>query len=151
MYNDSIIICKNPMELSKQEIDQILDSCAPDFPYSIGSTLTNREYINEKLYKNAHWVLSYDHRNSLMGFIAYYINTSFQFLYIPYVWVNQNDRGRHCGTNMIQVLKRQIQETIREIRLEVRKDNVTAIDFYLRNGFIVSEDRLEKYLLVHIL
>lgn len=54
-------------------------------------------------------------------------------------------------THTIQVLKRQIQETIREIRLEVRKDNVTAIDFYLRNGFIVSEDKLEKYLLVHIL
>lgn len=149
MEESPIIICRSNEAFSKSEIAKILDACAQDFPHSIGSTLLNREDIVEKLYSNAHWILSYDAKNSLIGFIAYYVNPIHKFFYIPYAWVNQKSRRIHCGTNMMQELKRQMQSNIQEIRLEVRKDNSAAIDFYQRNGFVVSENRLDKFLLVY--
>ncbi len=134
--------------LSMSEIASILNECSVDFPFSIGSTNADISSIINKLYSNANWVLLYSENQLLLGFIAFYINREDGFAYIPYVWVAKEKRGHRCGFKMMEELKNNVPDYVKEIRLEVREDNSRAKFFYLKNGFEVWESRGEKLLLI---
>ena len=104
------------------------------------------EQYSTKLSENAHFILA-EQDNQPIGFIAYYLNEEGKFIYVPFTAVHPTGRHKHIGHTMFSYLKGLLGDSYQFIRLEVLKNNVNARRFYEREGFCISEDRGEKFLL----
>ena len=101
---------------------------------------------SQKLATNAYFILAKDGANNT-GFIAYYLNNEGQFCYIPLLAVNNSFRNCGIAKGMLRELYSNTPDSIKNIVLEVDKNNVTARSFYRSEEFYVVEDREKKLLL----
>lgn len=75
-----------------------------------------------------------------------YYNIDLEQIYIPYICVDRRLKGYGIGRSLIKVLKTKKDFSV--LRLEVSKDN-TAFDFYSKIGFIIEEEREDKFLMCY--
>lgn len=102
----------------------------------------------KKLSTNGHFILAIStDDNSIEGFITYYLNTEGHFAYVPFIGVKPSCQHGGVGRCMIEELISVLSIDYTSIMLEVRKSNTKAHDFYLRNGFVEKEDRINKWLM----
>ena len=83
----------------------------------------------------------------MVALLASYVNTEKSMAYVPYVCVGERYKGRHFGQRLLEELYRYCQHKgVASVRLEVRQNNVRAVDFYEKQGFEsegVENDKLQ--------
>ena len=89
--------------------------------------------------------------NEILGFMAYYLNSSYQQIYITLICVDIKYQSHGIGGMMLDYVTSNTCESDKlyeTIALEVNKKNGKAHRFYLKQGFEEQEDRGEKLLMV---
>lgn len=104
----------------------------------------------QKLAANANFVLAKEGEKTL-GFIAYYMNDDGQFCYIPLLVVSKGYRRVGAGREMLNCLICILPQSYGSIRLEVLKNNDSAIKFYRDAGFSTIDETNNKWMLEKIL
>lgn len=138
-----------PSDLSNREIAHLLLLGDKDFDPSLQCSLNINEY-SEKLSQHANSLLLYIN-DEIAGNVFYYVNHILHFIYITHINVYQKFRHGGYGHILIQQIKNMYSTHFNCIDLEVRKDNIYAYQFYLREGFVIKEHRSEKYLMTLLL
>ncbi len=101
----------------------------------------------EKLSKFAYFA-EYIEEDNILGVVAYYLNDELKQLYVTMIAVVPHYHGRGIGHLLIQeVIQIAISRSFCSIGLEVNKLNLKALSFYFKHGFVIIEDRPEKFLL----
>jgi len=104
----------------------------------------------DKLSAHAELVM-HERAGELLGYAFFYCNDPEKsFSYISLIGSSATARGTGVGHALLQyVLAITLSRGFSGCRLEVRKDNLHAIQFYERAGFVKIEDRGDK-LLMHL-
>lgn len=107
----------------------------------------NAGYL-EKLAKHAELITHQD-GPEVLGYIFFYCNApDKRQSYITLLGTSPRARGRGIGYSLVhQVLFISRQRGFNECLLEVRKSNISALEFYKRIGFKIFEDRIDKFLM----
>ena len=78
--------------------------------------------------------------DKIRGIIVYRV--IYDRIEIEYIIVDENYRKIKIGTKLIEEIQK---ENVKNITLEVRKSNETAINFYKKNGFRIETIRKNYY------
>lgn len=92
----------------------------------------NYELVKEML-PNA-TIFVYEDNKEIQGFIGLMGN------YIAGIFIDSNSQSRGIGKALLNYVK----ENNSQLMLQVYKNNVRAVDFYLRENFIVLKDQIDK-------
>lgn len=107
------------------------------------------EVYSHKLYTRASFIVC-QHEDDIIAFTAFYQNEEAKQLYITLICVDKSFQRQGLGYKMLDSLMSLKADGFETIGLEVLKDNISAYNFYKRNGFMEQEDRREKFLMVKI-
>lgn len=93
---------------------------------------SNYNYVKEIL-PNAE-IYVYTHKEKIIGFIGLNEN------YIEGIFVDTNNQCNGIGTSLLNKVK----ENRNTLILSVYKKNINAINFYKKNGFIITSENIDK-------
>lgn len=141
-----MFISLEPYRLSFDEVLSLLHECDNSFEPPLSSHIDIEAYA-KRLSNNAFFVLVKNDRGMIVAFTAYYLNQEGAFAFIPEIWVADSCQRMGLGHKMIHQLIQMTPGFVRCIRLEVRKNNEKACRFYIKEGFMMAEDRDAKMLL----
>lgn len=136
-------------KLTIDDVKELLMDFDSMFSPALSSFINIVSFAN-KLSKNAFFIIGRV-EEEIVGYIAYYENCETKMDYIPSICVRDSFRSCGIASKMMDYLISQTPESIESMALEVRKNNYSAIRFYEHNGFSISEDRGEKFLMVKLL
>ncbi len=134
-----------PLQLSQEDVVHLLKSGNDDFFPTLESVLDYANY-SKKLSDSAFFILA-KCGDSFIGCVAFYYNEEGRFIYISHFWVSRMFQKQHIGTTMLDILFCCVSGRYDSIMLEVNKGS-SAISFYERTGFVIKEDRGNKFLLI---
>ena len=102
----------------------------------------------QKLERHAELLTHHD-SSGILGFVFFYCNApDKKASYITLIGTSIQARGKGVGYGLMQhVLSLSRHRGFSWCKLEVRKNNERAYAFYQQTGFVVEEDRGEKYLM----
>lgn len=100
------------------------------FNYNIDSKSFNNPFLKALVYEE----------KSIIGVIIY--DKLYDRIEIEYIAVDESHKNQGIGSNL---LKKTEEENIKNITLEVRKSNETAINFYKKNGYKIVSTRKNYY------
>ena len=136
-FFDSYII--NNESLSTETVSALIRTTTDIFP----------EYLDEKKLLNYSSKLTKFGRfitirkqgdNKIVSVIAYYSNTP-PLCYISFVCVIPEFKRKGLSQIMLSFLENYARQVgLNVMQLEVRKNNESAINAYLKSGFVISED-----------
>lgn len=132
-------------QLSFADVQKLLGEFDTMFSPSLSSHIDLKSFA-EKLAKFAFFVLC-KNEEGIVGYIAFYENRDTRISYIPSVCVKDSYRSKGIASQMMDYLIAQSHPDINTIALEVRKNNNSAISFYQKQGFVMTEDRGERLLM----
>ena len=120
---------------SKEEIIRLLNDYDFVFEPSISSRIKNFENYADKLINNAIVYVAKSDKN--IGFIIFYANDKCsKTAYITFLGVIQSARNSNVSKELLDLCFNISKENGMDfIKLEVRKNNSRAINFYKNNGF----------------
>jgi ribosomal protein S18 acetylase RimI-like enzyme len=138
------------LSLSKEQLPVVdVQRLLDDFDIMFSPTLSSHIDLlafAEKLAPNALFILCRS-SEEIVGYIAFYENRDTRVCYIPSVCVKDTYRSNGIASRMMDYLVTQSHADINTISLEVRKNNDSAIRFYRKQNFVVTEDRGDKLLM----
>lgn len=104
------------------------------------------EYIN-KIEKNS-TIISISKNKILRAFIAYYDNDpDCDLAFLTMLAVESSSRKMGYGKSLLEISIKEIEKKgFNRYGLEVNKNNIKAIQFYEKYGFIYLEDRKKDFL-----
>lgn len=88
----------------------------------------------KNLYLPASKTFVYQNDTVILGFISMVDN------YIAAIFVNPESQGQGIGKQLIEYIKK--QHTL--ITLGVYSKNIRSIDFYKRQGFVITNEKIEE-------
>ncbi len=137
--------------LSQKEIFNYLEKVKYSLQ-SIQNGHVNVDEYAEKLSKNAVHFTSY-HSNQLIGLLACYFNNHQSCIaHISNLAVLREYQGFGIGSMLIDAAIKYGKTTdFREIQLEVYNNNLIALNFYKKKGFLPVKQKLSKNLLSYSL
>jgi ribosomal-protein-alanine N-acetyltransferase len=116
-------------ELTKNDLEEV-NILLSSFNYSITEETFNSVFFKSLVYVD----------DKIKGVIVY--SLIYDRIEIEYIIVDENYRKSKIGTKLIGKLEK---ENAKNITLEVRKSNETAINFYKNNGFRIEAIRKNYY------
>jgi ribosomal protein S18 acetylase RimI-like enzyme len=106
------------------------------------NTYVNLEDYSRKLSTKAYTIeILFD--NNLVGLVAYYNND--QYLYLSNISIDKEYLKNGYGTILINKLIEKSLLYKKKILLEVNKENIKAVRFYKKHGFIVNKTIHDTY------
>lgn len=82
------------------------------------------------------------------GLISFYMNNG-DFVYITFVSVQKDYRGKKVFSLMLNFLEQVMQKTgYSDLRLEVKKENLHAFNVYKKLGFKIFEQNENSYFMI---
>lgn len=117
---------------TQMEIISHFPSCGTQFYQALKGRVDISVYA-DKLIGNAERFEAWD-KGVLIGLLAIYYNRNGPFDFISNLSVSENYQGQGVARHLLEQGVKLAGES-REIRLEVSKDNASAIEFYRRAGF----------------
>lgn len=118
-----------------KEYDSYPQFAVDNFTYK----LTKNEFYTNPYLK----ILTYEINNNIVGFILY--SLIYDRIEIEQFEVTTKERRKGIGAKLLNYLIKKYQDTkIKNITLEVKEDNVVAINLYKKYGFKKVSIR-EKY------
>ena len=126
----------------------------------LGDSLFNQDYNNpvklkELANKYAQFsiFLKADIDNEIKGFCSFYCNDTInKTAFLSIIVVSKTSQGNGIGHSLIEKMKTICKEKgMKNIKLEVNKNNHAAIDFYKKHGFsLISESDETGYYICNI-
>ncbi len=97
----------------------------------------------KKFIEYGNFVITTNNHNEKMGFIAYYANDNVnKKAFISMIAVHPQYREKHVGSSLIDYCFSDcICKGMTSISLEVAKNNLTALYFYTKKGFIKTAEK----------
>lgn len=94
-------------------------------------------------------LLMHNSASNCLGFVFFYCNDPDKILsYITLIMVAESSRKMGIGAALVQyVLNQTAQRGFKICRLEVRKENAAAVNFYKKMGFHQIENRTHSFLM----
>lgn len=128
--------------------NKIIDLIKSEQSRQNGNFVPNGDEYLEKLADKAE-LLTHESLSQCLGFVFFYCNDPAKYSsYITLLMVSQSSRKLGIGAALVRyVLTLTAQRGFKVCRLEVRKENISAIKFYETMGFCQLEDRADKYLM----
>lgn len=131
---------------SKNELNIIIRKCdnAFDFPVHKREVYFN---LLDKLFENAKVLVAYD--TEILGYNAFYCNNSeTKIAYISLIAVDKTKQNKHVGKALLKSCEDIcINNGMRYLDLEVRKNNTNAIRFYENNKFYMTKEKEASYMM----
>lgn len=121
-------------KLSTQIVHKLLLELDPQFAQRLSKTVVLSEYA-KKLSVHAYFVLAKS-QDEYLGICAYYINNVSREYFIPYICIGILHRNVGVAKSIMKVICDDADLHHYKISLEVRKDNIGAINLYHKYGFI---------------
>ncbi len=135
------------LRLDLEEAGRLLTVFSDAFSTPLLETAGIDEYIR-KLSDHA-WFLIMEQGGEAAAFSTYYMNDELRQLYVSLLGVRKDLQGQGAGKILMRETVRIAEEAgYSSIGLEVDKDNVRAYNYYVKQGFEISQDREKKYLMV---
>ena len=135
--------------LSFEFVYETLRKISSLFTPPLSESLDIKAYAR-KLSDKAQFIVCMN-ENEILGFMAYYLNSSYQQIYITLICVDIKYQSHGIGGMMLDYVTSNTCESDKlyeTIALEVNKKNGKAHRFYLKQGFEEQEDRGEKLLMI---
>jgi ribosomal protein S18 acetylase RimI-like enzyme len=128
--------------------DQVINLIQEEQTLQPGKFILKDSSYLKKLEDNAELVV-HNLIDGCGGFVFFYCNDpQKESSYITLIITSPNARKKGLGSCLVEyVLKITKQRGFKRCALEVRKENYVAIKLYESLGFMVVEDRGEKYLM----
>ena len=131
--------------LSELEVKTLLEIADTEFWRPISTSLDIDKY-SHKLSLLADFIVAKESGKNV-GFIAYYRNIENSFLYVSFIWRSRLYTKKDIGKKMLDyMISQENGKLFKKVLLEVNKQN-PALYFYSKNGFVIEEDRNNKYLM----
>lgn len=130
-------------KLSYQQVFDLLNRFDDKFVPKLSEELDIENYA-KKMSDNALFAV-YRKESNIVAFVAYYLNLELSVVYITCVCVDSAFERKGLAFNLILKLKSEYSRVVKNMALEVRKDNLRAFNLYKNLGFIIEEDRSEKW------
>lgn len=133
-----------PRQLSRNCISDFLARCHRQYPF-----IANEEYLVpwcDKLAKNAYAVCIVKD-DTIEAACFYYLNDDVKIGYITLIAVLSEHRSGVGGAIIDRCLDDLKTRGASKVRLEVLRSNVAAFTFYIHHGFVVIEERNDKFLM----
>lgn len=94
-----------------------------------------------KLDSHAEFCLCRNDQGKAVGMVAFYANgQGADFAYITHAYVSPEYRRQGCFRRMLTTISSVARERgFHEIKLEVARDNIGALQSYLKNGFMIDQ------------
>jgi len=132
---------------NEREIESHLDKCKGNFFSRLDARVNIREYsrrIHDKSITFEAWV-----NNELIGLVAAYFNDMVDHSgYITNVSVTKDYMGLGIASELMKMsVDYAEQHNFKDIRLEIQKNNSSAINLYRKFGFVDCEERDDFLLL----
>lgn len=112
---------------------QTINNLLKNFEYKIDDNSLNNDFLN---------VILYEDENKIKGILVY------EFFYdrieIDYIIVDSVYRNCGIATKLLKYIENKHKEA-KNITLEVRESNISAINFYKKNGFNKITKRKNYY------
>ncbi|MFL2105204.1 GNAT family N-acetyltransferase [Desemzia sp. FAM 23991] len=128
----------------KDDLTRLLENYDTVFRPSLSSRKDNlEEYSNKLLSKAQTFVI--ENEKTELGFITFYANDfEKNIAYIVFLGVSSSCQGKKLGQKLLnQCLNTVFELGMKEVRLEVRVDNIKALNFYQKNNFYITEKASE--------
>lgn len=110
------------------------------------SSEVDLEVFAKKLSRHANFLLC-ELGESICGYTAYYVNPNAKQIYITLICVDPAFQQRGLGRLMLKYLVDNYTNKALSIALEVVKYNNIALNFYKHEGFVIIEDRGNRFLM----
>lgn len=106
------------------------------FKPALSERISDLDAYAEKLYHNA-IVFAAKEDDDCIGFVAFYANDkNLQVAYLTQIAVQSKAQNRKIGKSLLDLcIDTSKNNGMSELKLEVKNYNITAINFYKRNGF----------------
>lgn len=139
-------IIKNNTDLLR--IKKYLDEVNLQFPNELN--ISNISEYAEKLNQNAEIYFLVNSDNKDIGMCAIYTNDyENKIIYISSISIKKEYLSKGLGQVLLDhIFTLKDKYNMDYIKLEVKKNNTKAINFYKKNGFLIDEEKLETYLMV---
>lgn len=135
---------------TKDQIFTHLKACDTLFVPNLSSYVDIESY-SEKLFEKAVRI-EYFKGNELLALLAFYVNFNNNFCFITNVSVDDKLKGKKIGNALLLHLDQYcIENNIKKIQLEVRKENNKAINFYKKHSFALLKENIDNFELQKII
>ena len=135
---------------SAEQISAHLNACDTLFVPKLSSYVTIETY-SKKLFDKAVRIECFD-RNELLGLLAFYVNLEASFCFITNVSVDKKLKGKKIGDLLLlRLVNYCLENNIKQIQLEVRKENIKAINFYKKHSFVLLKENIDNFKLQKII
>ena len=134
------------VEYQLEDVLHLLNEFNEMFNPPLSSKVDIKVYA-EKLSRYAHFLIA-EEESQTIGYLAYYKNQNVKELYITSFCVSDEYRRKGMGKKLLNYLYDiGVAEGYLNISLEVRRNNETAIEFYKKMQFEISQTRDETFLM----
>lgn len=116
-------------KLDLKDID-LVNELLLQFNFNISESSFNNDFFKVIVYKE----------ETIKGVLVY--DLFYDRIEIEYIVVHEDYRNEGIGTKLIKVIE---DNGIKNISLEVSEENLTAINFYKKNGYSVVAKRKNYY------
>lgn len=134
--------------VSEEELQEHLERSKTDF------NARTKDFIAEyarKLSEFAYFATAREYNGRICGLIGFYANTLPE-AYISHVWVSSEMRGNGiCGRLIQIIIDFCVSKKFKTISLEVRSNNLPAINAYKKTGFKIIATDDNKYKMTKVL
>lgn len=129
----------------KKDVVRLLKNFNSVFRPSLSSRIDSFEEYSNKLLNKAHVYVVEDKKNEI-GFISFYANDfEKKVAYIVFLAVSPSYQGNKQGQRLLEQCSKVVTKLgMEKIKLEVRMDNIKAINFYQKNKFYIAEKASEN-------
>ena len=118
---------------------RIMLACDDAFTISV-TQRSNFEELFDKIDKNAAFIGAYTRKREIAGYCAIYANNAIsRIAYITLFCVRSQMQRMHVGTELMDAsIEEAVLRGMNTIKLEVLIVDRGAIEFYKRNGFVIT-------------
>ena len=144
------ILCKTDIICFQEDIYRFLCMCInPNADKVIDEVFIRKKIINLKYYidKNMAYVYAAFDKDDMVGFLWGYpiVTPVSEDFHIAYIAVKSDFRGKGIGGKLIKTAENTSKELgIENTELIVDVNNITAMNFYIDNGYEVKRNVLRK-------
>lgn len=136
--------------VSENDISLHLTKCNDSFLPPLNTRVNIADY-SKKIFDNAVTFEAWNDKE-LIGLIATYFNEENKFGFITSVSVTKDYMGEGIASKLLQLcLEYATNNNYKEIKLEVFKDNIPAINFYKKYNFTQFATKDDSIFMNHLL
>lgn len=132
------------------DIHNVITECSDSF---YDQKENNKQFIKnmtEKFSKYANFVLVTSETNEIIGFAAYYSNDlENMHAFLSMIIIKSAFSSKGVGSALLKyIISDCIDKGMKNIALEVNKNNSIAISFYKKFGFVFTDENAKSYFMV---